>query len=74
MKTVAKVYKGVGKSFDNHMAKKSYFIPLLTLLYRQPFLADCHPPIWMTPGKLQYYKAEMEPFIPAMNHTWLRWF
>ena len=34
---------------------------------RKPFLFEgCQPPIWQTPGRLQYYKAENEPFIPGM--------
>ena len=29
-------------------------------------MKDTHPPIWQTPGKLQYYKAEMEPYLPGI--------
>lgn len=27
-------------------------------------LEGCQPPVWQTPGRLQYYKAENEPFLP----------
>lgn len=33
--------------------------------FRKPFLAGTHPPIWQTPGKVQYIKAEMEPYVPG---------
>jgi len=29
----------------------------------KPFLPE-HPPLWQTPGKVQYIKAEMEPYVP----------
>lgn len=44
---------GVGKSAQASLAKKH---PCLIL--------GAHPPIGQTPGRLQYYKAENEPFIP----------
>jgi len=32
---------------------------------RKPFIFEgCQPPLWQTPGRLQYYKVENEPFIP----------
>ena len=33
--------------------------------FRGPLLNGTHPPLWQTPGKVQYYKAEMEPYVPG---------
>jgi len=47
------MYMGVGRSVQASMAKRS------------PFLLDgAQPVIGQTPGRLQYYRAENEPFLP----------
>lgn len=53
MRSVIKVYKDFGRGMKGFMGRKS-----------APFLKGTEPPIWQTPGKLQYYKAEMEPYVP----------
>ena len=32
-------------------------------------MAGTHPPMWQTPGKLQYYRAEMEPYVPGKDNS-----
>jgi hypothetical protein len=36
-------------------------------------LEGAHPPIWQTPGRLQYYRAENEPFLPDSVKWGLRY-
>jgi hypothetical protein len=47
------MYTNIGKATETQLNKKS-----------GQFLTGFTPPIWQTPGRLQYYKAENEPFIP----------
>ncbi len=54
MKQVLNFYKSVGKQ-----AQK------LDTVKQGKFANIKHPFIDMTPGRLQYYKAENEPFIPG---------
>ena len=54
MKSVLNVYKNVGSRVTTHMARKS---PI--------DLHGAEPAIMQTPGRLQYYRAENEPFIPG---------
>lgn len=54
MKSLVSLYKEIGKGSKLIMARKA-----------TPILKDTHPPIWQTPGKLQFYKAEMEPYVPG---------
>jgi len=49
-----RMYTKVGKATERELAKKTDASMLL----------NATPPIWQTPGRLQYYKAENEPFIP----------
>lgn len=55
MKRLLQAYQGVGKD----MVKR-------TTLNTGSFIFEgSQPPIWQTPGRLQYYKAENEPWIPG---------
>lgn len=58
MKGLLSVYKGMGTRYQNRMNKRAVF-----------WLKGAHPFINQTPGRLQYYKAENEPFIPD-NVKW----
>jgi hypothetical protein len=53
MKSIVGFYKGVGSGAKAFMGAKT-----------GPILNGTHPPLWQTPGKVQYYKAEMEPYVP----------
>ena len=54
MKSLLSVYKNVGKSVQGAMTRKESFL-----------LHGAEPCISQTPGRLQYYRAENEPFIPG---------
>ena len=54
MKSLLNVYKGMGQRYQNRMASRTKFP-----------LSGVKPVIDQTPGRLQYYKAENEPFIPG---------
>jgi hypothetical protein len=64
MKSIVGFYKGVGSGAKAFMGAKT-----------GPILNGTHPPLWQTPGKVQYYKAEMEPYVPGKylegNHSLL---
>ena len=47
------MYAGAGKTLQASLNKKAKFI-----------LEGAHPVIGQTPGRLQYYRAENEPFLP----------
>jgi len=53
MKNLLRMYTNVGRATEKELAKKG-----------QDLLNRATPPIWQTPGRLQYYKAENEPFVP----------
>ena len=54
MNNLLKMYTGVGRSVQASLAK------------RAPFMYEnAHPVIGQTPGRLQYYRAENEPFLPG---------
>ena len=54
MNSLLKSYSAIGRGVERSMAKRSPFI-----------LEGAHPVIWQTPGRLQYYRAENEPFLPG---------
>ena len=56
MKQVLNFYKGVGRQAQKFDTVK-----------KNKFMTVSHPFIDMTPGRLQYYKAENEPFIPGRH-------
>lgn len=58
MKSLLNVYKGMGRRLQTRM-ESSHAFPL----------PNSKPIIDQTPGRLQYYKAENEPFIPD-NVKW----
>jgi len=59
MKSLLAGYKVVGSRYQKRMNKQAVF----------PFDKSTKPFIDQTPGRLQYYKAENEPFIPD-NVKW----
>ena len=54
MKSLLKVYQGVGKTAQSQFNKHTPFL-----------LAGPKPPSWQTPGRLQYYRAENEVYLPG---------
>jgi len=48
-----KMYSQVGQATEKSLARRAKCI-----------VGDYTPPIWQTPGRLQYYKAENEMFVP----------
>jgi len=50
---------------DGWLRNRNYFNNIFEYLCRPPMLKGTHPPMWSTPGRLQYYKAEMEPYLPG---------
>ena len=55
MKRLLQAYQGVGRTVAKNNAP-----------YTGPFILEgASPPVWQTPGRLQYYKAENEPFLPG---------
>lgn len=54
MKKLFSLYKGVGSGVQASMSRKANFI-----------IDGAEPAIWQTPGRLQYYRAENEPFLPG---------
>lgn len=53
MKNVIKFYASVGQKANSVLTAKG-----------EAILKGASPPIWQTPGRVQYYRAENEPFIP----------
>ena len=54
MKSLLGLYSGVGRRVQNNLNKTV------------PFLLDGpKPPTWQTPGRLQYYRAENEVYLPG---------
>lgn len=54
MKSLIKMYQGVGTGVQARLNK------------HMPFILDGpKPPSWGTPGRLQYYRAENEVFLPG---------
>jgi len=47
-------YASVGRSANKELSKKGPHI-----------FEGVKPPIWQTPGRVQYYRAENEPFLPS---------
>ena len=62
MKKVLNLYTGVGKQVRASMNSHAPF------LFEGP-----KPPTWQTPGRLQYYRAENEIFLPGKS-TFIRSF
>ncbi len=56
MKSLLKAYQGVGKTTQAHFNKHTPFL-----------LAGPKPPTWQTPGRLQYYRAENEVYLPGKS-------
>ena len=57
MKRLLQAYQGVGRTVAKNNAP-----------YTGPFILEgASPPVWQTPGRLQYYKAENEPFLPGKS-------
>jgi hypothetical protein len=56
MNTLISAYKSVGKGVKSHMSRRANFI-----------LQGAEPVIWQTPGRVQYFRAENEPFIPGKS-------
>ena len=54
MKALLSFYSGVGKSVQTSMSKHTPFL-----------LHGPKPPTWQTPGRLQYYRAENEVYLPG---------
>ena len=54
MKALLSMYQGVGK------ASKTMFDKHVPFLLHGP-----KPPSWQTPGRLQYYRAENEVYLPG---------
>ena len=55
MKRLLQAYQGIGRGVARNNAP-----------YSGPFILEgASPPVWQTPGRLQYYKAENEPFLPG---------
>ncbi len=54
MNTLISAYKSVGQGVKSHMSRRANFI-----------LQGAEPVIWQTPGRVQYFRAENEPFIPG---------
>jgi len=54
MKSVLAFYQGVGKSTQASLNKHLPFL-----------LHGPKPPTWQTPGRLQYYRAENEVYLPG---------
>ena len=69
MKAITSVYREIGRGAKGYMSKKGYDLLSLMFGYRAPLLAGTEPPLWQTPGKVQYYKAEMEPYVPGKGST-----
>ncbi len=55
MKSILAFYQGVGKSTQAQFNKHLPFL-----------LHGLKPPTWQTPGRLQYYRAENEVYLPGM--------
>lgn len=54
MKSLLKAYQNVGKTAQSQFNKHTPFL-----------LAGPKPPTWQTPGRLQYYRAENEVYLPG---------
>lgn len=60
MKSVLNLYTGIGKSTQASLNR------------HLPFLLDGpKPPSWQTPGRLQYYRAENEVYLPGKSPRFL---
>ena len=54
MKSLLGAYVGVGKAYQASLNKHMPFL-----------LHGPKPPTWQTPGRVQYYRAENEVFLPG---------
>ena len=59
MKSLLRLYQGVGTGVQTQVLNR-----------HAPFVLDGpKPPSWGTPGRLQYYRAENEVFLPGKPHN-----